>query len=110
MAAVDARDAARFSRSIAEDGIFKFANADPVRGRAAIEAAVAAFFATIRACRHRLLRCWQDGDAVAMQGVVTYTRLDGRELSLPFVNVFVMRGEQIAEYLIYVDVAPLYAP
>ena len=109
LAAVDARDAARFANFIAVDGIFKFANAEPARGRAAIEAAVAGFFGTIRACRHRLLRCWQDGDALAMQGTVTYTRLDGRELTLPFVNVFVMRGELIAEYLIYVDIAPLYA-
>jgi ketosteroid isomerase-like protein len=110
LAAVDARDAARFANFIAEDGVFKFANAEPARGRAAIEAAVAGFFGTVRACHHRLLRCWQDGgDALAMQGTVSYTRLDGRELTLPFVNVFVMRGELIAEYLIYVDIAPLYA-
>jgi ketosteroid isomerase-like protein len=108
-AAVDAHDAASFVRYIAEDGVFRFANAAPVKGRAAIQAAVSAFFGTIRGSRHQLLRFWPGADACAMQGTVTYTRRDGRELTLPFTNVFVMRGEKIAEYLIYIDVAPLYA-
>lgn len=109
LGAVDARDAADFVRNLAPDGVFRFANADAVQGRAAIETAVLGFFSTFRGSRHQLLRFWADGDALAMQGLVTYTRLDGRELTLPFVNVFVMRGQLIAEYLIHIDIAPLYA-
>ena len=108
-AAVDSKDAARFAACIAEDGEFVFGNAPPVRGRAAIEAAVAGFFGTIRACRHRLAHFWQDGEACAMHGTVTYTRLDGGEVTLPFANAFAMRGPLIAQYRIFVDVAPLYA-
>ncbi len=109
LAAVDAKDAARFAGFIAPDGVFRFANAEPVRGRAAIESAVAGFFGSIRGCRHELLGYWQDADSCAMRGNVTYQRLDGRELTLPFANVFTMRGPLIAEYLIYIDVTPLYA-
>jgi ketosteroid isomerase-like protein len=109
-AAIDASDAKRFAGYMAPDGVFRFANAPPVHRRAAIEAAVAGFFATIRSSRHQLQRCWRDADSYAVQGTVTYTRLDGRELTVPFVDVFVMRGEQIAEYLIYIDITPLYAP
>ena len=38
-----------------------------------------------------------------------YTRLDGRQVSVPFVNVFHLRGGEIARYLIYIDNAPLFA-
>lgn len=109
-AAIDASDARRFASYLSPDGVFRFANAPPVHGRAAIEAAVAGFFATIRSSRHQLQRVWQDAGSYAVQGTVTYTRLDGRELTVPFVDVFVMRGELIAEYLIYIDITPLYAP
>ena len=49
-AAIDARDADAFAAFLAEDGEFRFGNAPAVRGRAAIRAAVAGFFA-----RHRRL-------------------------------------------------------
>jgi len=42
--------------------------------------------------------------------MVTYTRHDGTNLTLPFVNVFAMRGDLIQDYLIYIDATPLYAP
>lgn len=109
-ATIDASDARRFASYLTPDGVFRFANAAPVQGRAAVEAAVAGFFATIRGSRHQLLRIWQAADSCAIQGTVTYTRLDGRELTLPFTDVFVMRGDRIAEYLIYIDITPLYAP
>jgi ketosteroid isomerase-like protein len=109
LAAVDANDATRFAGFIAPDGLFRFSNAEPVRGRAAIESVVAGFFRSIRGCQHELLGYWQDADGCAMRGNVTYIRHDGRQLTLPFANVFAMRGEVIAEYLIYVDVTPLYA-
>lgn len=60
--------------------------------------------------RHQLQRVWQDAGSYAVQGTVAYTRLDGRELTVPFVDAAAMRGEQIAEYLIYIDITPLYAP
>lgn len=108
-AAVDAGDARRFAAAFAEDGQFRFGNAPVVVGRRAVEDAVAGFFASIRGCRHHLSRFWDGPGHCAMDGTVTYRRHDGRELTLPFANVFVMRGEAIAEYLIFVDVAPLFA-
>ena len=43
------------------------------------------------------------------EGLVTYTRLDGSQVAIPFVNVFYLRGDQIARYLIYIDNGPLFA-
>jgi hypothetical protein len=39
-----------------------------------------------------------------------YTRHDGSALSVPFADVFKMRGELAREYLIYVDASRLYTP
>lgn len=108
-AAVDAGDARRFAAVFTEDGQFIFGNAPAVVGRPAVEQAVAGFFASIRGCRHELRRFWPGTGHCAMDGIVTYLRHDGRELTLPFANVFVMRGEQVAEYRVYVDLAPLFA-
>jgi ketosteroid isomerase-like protein len=110
MQAIDARDAAAFARFLTPDVAFRFGNAPVTRGRPAVEAAVAGFFQAIGGCRHRLSRVWRDGDALAMQGEVTYTRLDGGEVTVPFVNVFTLRDALVAEYLIYIDNGPLFAP
>ena len=109
-AAIDAGDARAFAGFIAANGRFRFGNAPAVEGRAAIEQAVAAFFASIRGCRHEVQHCWSDASGEAMHGTVTYARHDGREVSVPFANVFVRDGELIRDYLIFVDVAPLFAP
>ena len=44
------------------------------------------------------------------RGEVTYTRLDGSTLSVPFVNVLKLEGSLIRDYLIYADTSELYSP
>ena len=63
----------------------------------------------IASSRHEMLHTWQDADTAVCEGKVTYTRLDGSQVELPFVNVFYLRGDLIARYLIYIDSAPLFA-
>ena len=58
-AAIDARDADGFVEYLCEDGVFRFGNAEPVAGRAAIREAVAGFFSTIAGLEHRLTRTWR---------------------------------------------------
>jgi hypothetical protein len=108
-AAIDARYADAFASFIAEDGDFRFGNAPPVAGRAAIRTAVAGFFAAIGGCRHRLLKSWTGPGSAACEGEVTYTRLDGSTLTLPFVNVFELGGGRIRSYRIYIDNGPLFS-
>lgn len=106
--AIDAADVAAFGTCLTEDATFRFGNGPPVHGRAAIEQTVRHFFASIRRSRHRIGRIWSSEGAVALEGTVTYTRLDGSEVTLPFADTLVLRGERISEYNIYVDIAPLY--
>jgi ketosteroid isomerase-like protein len=109
-AAIDARDADAFASFLAADAQFRFGNAPVVAGRAAIRDAVAGFFGAIRACSHRLLGTWQGEGGFVCEGEVTYTRLDGGRVVLPFVNVLVLRGGKISGYRIYIDNGPLFAP
>lgn len=108
--AVDSQDTPRFLGFLTEDAEFRFGNGPAAVGHAAIGAAVTGFFGAIRGSRHRLERTWEDADSAVCAGDVTYTRLDGSTLTLPFVDVFYFRGGRIARYLIYMDVNPLFQP
>lgn len=106
---IDAKDTAGFLSFLTSDARFRFGNAPLLQGTQAIGEAVDAFFASIKASQHRLLDTWLIDDAVICQGEVSYTRIDNSRLTLPFVNIFRMQGKHIEQYLIYIDVTPLYA-
>jgi ketosteroid isomerase-like protein len=109
--AVDAKDAARFVTFLTPDAVFRYGNAPPLVGRDATRQAVAQFFDAVKALRHDLLETWTQGEMIFCKGEVTYTRHDGSGVGpLPFFNLFKMQGDRIAEYLIYVDISPLFAP
>ena len=107
-AAVDGKNTAAFLKFLAPDAEFRFANAPPVFGHAAVGESVEAFFGAIGSSAHTLGRTWQDEDSAVCEGTVTYTRLDGSELTVPFANVFFMRGGLIARYLIFIDQGDLF--
>ena len=107
-AVIDAGDAAGFVGLLTPDAQFRFGNAPAVVGRDAIHAAVAAFFAAIAGSRHRLLNIWSGPSTAVCEGEVTYTRHDGSTLSVPFANVFDLRGGRIAAYRIYTDNSSLF--
>jgi len=107
--AIDRMDVKSFESFLAEDSIFRFGNAEPVRGRSNVSEYVAGFFSSIRSLKHEILGVWDKEDALIVQGEVTYVRKDSRSVKVPFVNLFKLRGMLIHEYLIYVDASPLYS-
>ena len=56
--------------------------------------------------RHEVRNVWDDGDALITELDVHYTRLDGREVTVPCCNVFVLRQGSVAEYRSYIDATP----
>ena len=110
LAAVDAKDADRFVAFLTDDASFVYANAPPVVGREAVRAAVDAFFAQVRSLAHTPSHVWTVPGHVVVEGAVRYVRHDGREVTLPFVNVLALDGDRISSYRVYVDGAPLFAP
>jgi ketosteroid isomerase-like protein len=107
---IDKIDARAFAGYLSEDGVFRFANQPEARGRAAVEAAVAGFFASLAGLKHELVNEWSAPDSVVVEGRVTYTRKDGTSVTLPFVDVFERSGTVISLYKIYMDATPLFAP
>lgn len=108
--AIDAMDAEKFVSFLTDDGVFRFGNGPAAEGREAIREAVAQFFGSVHALRHRLLGVWSLPDVVFCEGEVTYTRKDRSEVTLPFFNVFKLQDGKVREYSIYADVTPLYQP
>jgi hypothetical protein len=106
---IDSKETPRFLEFLTADAEFRFGSAPGVHGHEAIGAAVNGFFGVIAASRHRMIRRWEDTDSAVCEGEVTYTRLDGSQVTLPFTNVFYLRDGKIARYLIYIDQSPLFA-
>jgi limonene-1,2-epoxide hydrolase len=106
---IDAMDTEGFLGFISPEAEFRFGSAAPVRGHAAIRAAVDGFFASIAGLSHELQRVVTDDDTVICEGEVTYTRHDGSRITLPFCNLFETDGDLITLYRIYADITPLYA-
>ena len=102
-------DTERFLGFIHEQGTFRFGSSPPVHGHAGIRQAVEGFFATFAALRHELTLLIRDGNRIACEGEVTYTRHDGSMITLPFANVFGLEEGLIGTYHVYIDIAPLYA-
>lgn len=108
-ATIDSMDTSGFVARLTPGAEFRFGNAPAANGSAQIGEAVGAFFATIAGLRHELSKVIADGDSLACEGNVTYTRHDGTQVSIPFADTFVFDGDLIDSYRIYIDIAPLYA-
>lgn len=108
-AAIDRQDMPAFLSCIAEGASFRFGSAPAVVGHAAIGDAVTGFFATIKGLKHLLNKTIADATTLVCEGEVSYTRHDGTQIVLPFINVFEFDDKLISDYRIYIDIAPLYA-
>jgi ketosteroid isomerase-like protein len=112
--AIDARRADEFASFFAPDASFRFANAETVVGRDAIEQAVGAFFSSLRALQHDITGVWtgtwEQGEVVSVEAYVTYTRQDGSKTDpLPATSTLRMKGGAIQDYRIFIDLSPLFA-
>jgi ketosteroid isomerase-like protein len=106
---IDAFDPDKFVAHLTEDVVFRFGNAEPAVGRAAVRDAVAGFFSTIDGLTHHILRIWDDGDVSIAQINVEYVRKDGKHVTVPNADILVYDGDLVSNWQIYIDVAPVYA-
>lgn len=106
-AAIDHKNADAFAAFLAEDVRFRYGSQEPVLGKAAVREAAAGIFEMFAAIAHEIDEAWVSDEAVVCEGHVTYTLPDGRSVTLPFLNVFRMADDLIADYRIYIDPTPL---
>jgi ketosteroid isomerase-like protein len=108
---IDRMDADAWASHLAPDAVMRFGNADPVNGREACRDALAAFYGQIHGLAHHVLEHWEHGGATIVEANVAYTRTDDREVSVPVVTIYRTNGRnQIADYRVYIDLAPVFAP
>jgi ketosteroid isomerase-like protein len=107
---IDAFDPDKFVAHLTPDARFRFGNADPVTGRAAVREAVAGFFSTIDGLTHHILNSWDSGDTTIVQIDVEYKRKDGKTVTTPNADILVFDGGLVRDWQIYIDVAPVFAP
>ncbi len=108
-AVADTLDVDSYVNYLGPDVCFRFGNAEPITGRDAVRDTVGHFFTTIKGLQHTIVREWHDGDTIIQQLDVTYTRLDGNKVTIPAVNILRLNNDTVADYRIYVDLAPVYA-
>jgi ketosteroid isomerase-like protein len=106
---IDSFDPDRFVAHLTEDVVFRFGNAEPAVGRAAVREAVAGFFAGIDGLAHHIHHVWDVGDTTIVQIDVDYRRKDGKTVTVPNADVLVYQGELVRDWQIYIDVAPVFA-
>ena len=105
---VDAMDVDGFLTFLADDARLRFGNGPAIVGKQQIGQAIGEFFGSIKALRHKILHTWFDSQAIVCQGEATYTRTDDTKVTIPFVNIWGVQAGLIKDYLIYIDLAPLY--
>jgi ketosteroid isomerase-like protein len=106
---IDAFDPDKFVAHLTPDVTFRFGNADPVTGRAAVKEAVTGFFATIDGLTHHILNVYESGDTAIAKIDVEYLRKDGKSVTVPNADILVFDGDLVRDWQIYIDVAPVYA-
>ncbi len=106
---IDSFDPEKFVAHLTPDVRFRFANADPVTGRAAVKEAVAGFFSTIDGLAHHIRNAWDVGDTTIVQVDVEYRRQDGKSVTVPNADILIYDADLVRDWQIYIDVAPVYA-
>ena len=106
---IDSMEPDRFAAHLAEDVTMRFGNADPIHGREAVRDAWATFCQDLNGVHHDLVEQWHiDGTAI-VEARVTYTRGDDSEVTVPVATIYRERDGAIADYRMYIDLAPLFA-
>jgi hypothetical protein len=106
---IDAFDPDKFIAHLTDDVVFRFGNAEPAVGKAAVREAVAGFFAGIDGLTHHILNSWEIGDITIVQIDVEYRRKDGKTVTVPNADILTYDGDLVRNWQIYIDVAPVFA-
>ena len=107
---IDTMEADAFARHLSEDVVMRFGNAPPLHGRAAAREAWASFCGLVDGVHHDVRGTWRvDGSTIA-ETEVTYTRTDGRQVTVPVVTIYEVGADVlITGYRVFLDLAPVCA-
>ncbi|MGD9811540.1 MAG: nuclear transport factor 2 family protein [Sphingobium sp.] len=93
-----------------EDVDLRLANMPPIIGREGAEQAFEQFWSTLNGMSHKREQLVMDGNCAFQGSIVTYTRLDGKQVSMPVASHLRITDEGRCDRLwIYIDLAPLFS-
>lgn len=105
---VDSKSIDANAALMAEDLYFRFGN-DVFEGRESYRQLNEEFLGSIEAIEHTILNLWAPDETTVLTNLsVKYTRFGGSSVTIPVFNIFRFREDLVAEYLIFINLAPLY--
>jgi ketosteroid isomerase-like protein len=108
---VDTFSVDRLAACLTDDVEVRFGNQEIIHGKSHAIAAFTGFYSTLAGMRHQAETLVVAGDLATQQAIVTYTRLDGRAVSMPVASHLRRTPEGLINRLwIFIDLAPLFAP
>ena len=107
---IDTMEPDAFARYLAEDVTMRFGNAPELRGRDACRRAWADFCDLVDGVHHDVVEVWEVDETTIAQTDVTYTRKDGRDVTVPVVTIYRTGDDDlIADYRVFLDLTPVFA-
>ena len=106
--AMDAQDAKAMASYFTKGGSYRDANDFTVVGKSNIMDYFEAFFLKMKSSKHQLVALRDIDNVVVCEGLVTYERLDGIEVRIPYCHVIHLENNEISKYFVYVDNTPLF--
>ena len=107
--AIDAMAMDGFLAGLTEDAEVTFGNHPTLKGKAAIQEGIGAFWQSIRGLTHDFTNVVENGADSALEAKINYVRADGRVVTIPCVTMVTREGKLIRSLRIYIDIAPVYA-
>lgn len=98
-----------FLAGLTDDIRIAFANHPTAVGKQQVRDAIGAFWSTIKGMKHHFVKVITEGDDLALEARIDYTRVDGKVVTIPCTTLVKRRGDKVAEMRIYMDAAPIYA-
>ncbi|MCY1283327.1 SnoaL-like domain protein [compost metagenome] len=106
---IDSKRMEGFLSLLADDIELTIANNPAASGKEQVRTIVGAFWQSINGLKHHVRHVIKSDDYAVFESLVTYTRLDQKEVIVPCVTVIKLRGELISEWRIYVDASPVFS-
>lgn len=109
LTALDAKDVKSYAKFLSDDVELVMNNADPVHGRDAVCAGLAAYWQSFETLEHDLTNIYGSDEHFVLEALNLYTTADGRDVTLRAVAFTDRNHDGLATSVrLYTDTAPLY--
>ncbi len=108
-AAVEANDVETYVSLFTEDAVYKIANFDAVVGPDGIRAFAKPVMDMFSKVTHDVRNMWEIGDRVVCEMTVTYVRNDGKEVTVPCLDIIQFRGDKVCKLQAFIDASPAFS-